>query len=128
MTAAELAAKAIRRFPFDNYGLDDVDALIHDRPDEQEWIPDLAGRVVDALHAAGYRDARVLERPGSPLCTCDPEDNPPTNPATKARMDHHCDCAAVETAATLLGAYSRTAHAAQCIHGTEMDEFYTERS
>lgn len=81
-----------------------------------------------AILDAGYRHAHTLERAGSPLCTCEPEDNPPTNPATKARMDHHCDCAAVETAATLLGAYSRTAHAAQCIHGTEMDEFYTERS
>ncbi|GAA3750303.1 hypothetical protein [Micromonospora maritima] len=117
MTAADVAAMAICRFPFDNYGLDEVDSLLHDSPDTQEWVADLAGRVVDALVEHGFRDARIVERPGSPLCDCRPDLNAPVNPTTRLHVDHHCDCAAVETAALLLGAFSRTAHAQQCVCG-----------
>ena len=68
---------------------------------------------------------RVVEGPrGSGLCDCDAADSPPTNPSTSAPMDHHCDCRAVDIAATLLGAYSKTSHAKQCGHGIEMDEHY----
>ena len=36
----------IRGFPFDNYGLNDVDIALHDHPDDQDWVADLAGKVV----------------------------------------------------------------------------------
>lgn len=65
---------------------------------------------------------------GSGLCDCYGTDSDPTNSETGASMDHHCDCAAVITAAKLLGAYSATVHAEQCSHGTSMDEFYRRRS
>ncbi|MFG3710819.1 hypothetical protein [Micromonospora sp. NPDC047730] len=126
MTAVDMAEAAIRQFPFDNYGLDEVDVLLHDSPDAQEWVSDLAGCVVTALQDLGFRDARVLERAGSPLCDCEPHVNPPTSPATGALLDHHCGCTAVAVAAALLGAYSRTEHAAQCAHGTELDHLYEE--
>ncbi len=74
----------------------------------------------------GRRQAvEEVERPDSMLCDCPPRDeNPATNPDTGAAMDHHCDCAAVEAAATMLRSYSATRHGQQCIHGTSMDEFY----
>lgn len=65
---------------------------------------------------------------GSGLCDCDDTDGDPTNPKTGAIMDHHCDCAAVTTAAKLLGAYSETVHAEQCDHDTSTDQFYERRS
>jgi hypothetical protein len=65
---------------------------------------------------------------GSGLCDCDGADANPESPRTKLAMDHHCDCAAVITAAKLLGAYSETVHAQQCDHGMSMDEFYRRRS
>lgn len=64
---------------------------------------------------------------GSGLCDCDDVDSDPTNAATGAVMDHHCDCRSVVTAAMLLGAYSETVHAEQCGHGTAFDEFYGRR-
>lgn len=42
----------IRDFPFDNYGLNDVDIALHDHPDDQEWVPALASRVLAALDEA----------------------------------------------------------------------------
>ena len=117
MTPAETAAAAIRQFPFDNYGLDEVDVLLHDSPDTQEWVDVLAARVVDALAEVGFRDARVLERPGSALCSCRSEANAPVNPKTGTYIDHHCDCVAVEAAALLLGAFARSEHARQCVCG-----------
>ncbi|WP_405536898.1 hypothetical protein [Streptomyces antimycoticus] len=42
----------IRDFPFDNYGLNDVDIALHDYPDDQEWVPALARRVLTALDEA----------------------------------------------------------------------------
>jgi hypothetical protein len=75
------------------------------------------------LIAAGRAQATAeLEVSGSILCDCSDADAPPTNPQTGAPMDHHCDCRAVEAAATVLGAYSLTTHARQCGHGVEMDE------
>lgn len=77
------------------------------------------------LIAEGRRQAiEETERRGSRLCDCDDlddQESPPTNPRTGARMDHHCDCLAVNTAAAMLGAYSATKHARECGHGTEMD-------
>lgn len=71
---------------------------------------------------------RVEGGRGSGLCDCDGADSDPTNVDTGALMDHHCDCRSVITAAMLLGAYSETTHAAQCGHGTSMDEFYQRRT
>jgi hypothetical protein len=42
----------IRDFPFDNYGLNDVDIALHDHPDDQEWVPALARKVLTALGEA----------------------------------------------------------------------------
>ncbi|MFH8531505.1 hypothetical protein ACH4GE_24180 [Streptomyces tendae] len=42
----------IRDFPFDNYGLNDVDIALHDYPDDQEWVPALARKVLAALDEA----------------------------------------------------------------------------
>lgn len=39
---------AIRDFPFDNYGLNDVDIALHDYPEDQEWVPALARAVLAA--------------------------------------------------------------------------------
>lgn len=73
--------------------------------------------------ASGRAQAAAdLEAPGSALCDCMGADSLPTNARTGARMAHHCDCRAVEAAAVMVGAYSRTAHAAQCGHGPEMDD------
>jgi hypothetical protein len=88
--------------------------------------------VVERLGPILAREARAgaiadLERPGSMLCDCDHEGeggSTPTNPKNGAAMDHHCDCQAVRAAATILGAFSTTVHAAQCDHGTEFDEYY----
>lgn len=67
------------------------------------------------LAAYGASLAQTLEAPDSPLCDCVRVDNPPTNPYTQSRMDHHCYCRAVEVAAILLGGYEATAHADQCV-------------
>jgi hypothetical protein len=45
----EQIAAAIRDFPFDNYGLDDVDIALHDHPEDQEWVPALADAVLTAI-------------------------------------------------------------------------------
>ncbi|MEV6014766.1 hypothetical protein [Streptomyces sp. NPDC051997] len=39
---------AIRDFPFGNYGLNDVDIALHDHPEYQEWVPELAHAVLKA--------------------------------------------------------------------------------
>lgn len=44
---------AIRVFPFDGYGLDDVSYLLESEPDTQEWVTPLAA----AVTAAAYRQA-----------------------------------------------------------------------
>lgn len=65
--------------------------------------------------ATAERDAlRRIERPGSVLCDCDQNDSEPTNPCSGARIDHHCECPAVQAAATALGAHRLTVHASQC--------------
>lgn len=70
----------------------------------------------------------AIEGPDSMLCDCPRDESTPTNPRTGAEMDHHCDCAAVRAAATMLRSYSATNHGQQCVHGTEMDYLYTERA
>lgn len=42
----------IRDFPFDNYGLNDVDIALHDHPDDQEWVPALARNVLAVIDEA----------------------------------------------------------------------------
>lgn len=39
----------IRDFPFGNYGLNDVDIALHDHPEFQEWVPELASAVLKAV-------------------------------------------------------------------------------
>lgn len=46
---SERIEAAIRDFPFDNYGLNDVDIALHDHPDDQEWVPALASAVLSAI-------------------------------------------------------------------------------
>ena len=43
------AQAAVRAFDFGDYGLDDVEAGLHDRPDDQEWVPILAAEVATAV-------------------------------------------------------------------------------
>lgn len=42
----------IKDFPFDNYGLNDVDIALNDYPDDQEWVPALARNVLAAIDEA----------------------------------------------------------------------------
>lgn len=42
-------AEVIRSFPFDNYGLNDVDIALHDYPDYQEWVPALADALLPVM-------------------------------------------------------------------------------
>lgn len=122
--------------------LDDAGFLIYGqgRPDEaDDATPDAVKVVLTALADAGVLTAvggetrqewiASLERAprGTGLCDCArpaDDESVPTSPTTGRRMGHHCECRAVIAAATLLGAYSRTIHAAECGHGTAMDEFY----
>jgi hypothetical protein len=70
------------------------------------------------IAAQVLRDAvERVERRGSLLCDCDGADSEPTNPSTRTRMDHHCDCQAVDAAAEMLGSGPATTHAAQCTCG-----------
>lgn len=101
-----VAARLESRTTYTNLGTDTVDGSLEE--------------VIRAVIAE-------LERPGSGLCDCrepDRDGSLPTNPSTGAEMDHHCECPAVTVTATLLGAYSKTTHAQQCVHGAELDEFY----
>lgn len=45
----EVVADTIRRFPFDDYGLDSVSYLLEESPDTQEWVAALADAIVSAL-------------------------------------------------------------------------------
>ena len=90
--------------------------------DADEHIERAARAVVEAvaplIAAQVLREAaQRVERRGSLLCDCEGSDSEPTNPDTKARMDHHCDCAAVYAAAEMLGSGAATTHAAQCSCG-----------
>lgn len=83
--------------------------------DERERAAFERGKAEERARLIGELEAR-----GSLLCDCAHEDtcggSQPTNPVTKQPMDHHCDCSAVDAAATLLGDPKKTRHAAQCIH------------
>jgi hypothetical protein len=53
----QLAAEvAIRAFDFGDYGMDYVEASLHDNPDQQEWVADLAAAVAEAVLAAAGPD------------------------------------------------------------------------
>lgn len=59
--------------------------------------------------------ADELEARGSLLCDCDGLDaRPSTNPHTGVRMDHHCDCGAVEASAVIRRGESVTRHGREC--------------
>lgn len=49
--AAAVVADAIRSFPFDNFGMDDVSFALEDDPDAQEWVAALADVVLRRLTA-----------------------------------------------------------------------------
>ncbi|MCZ4602953.1 hypothetical protein O3S80_04030 [Streptomyces sp. Lzd4kr] len=55
----EQIAEAVREFPFDNYGLDDVAYLLDSEPDTQEWVPKLAAAVLAILPPPADRAASV---------------------------------------------------------------------
>lgn len=42
----EQVEAAIRDFPFDNYGMDDVSYALEGDPDGQDWVPALARAVL----------------------------------------------------------------------------------
>ena len=88
---------------------------------------DIPAMLAEIVRLQGVLSGRIEGQRGSGLCDCSSADSEPNSPASGERMDHHCDCRAVTTAAMILGAYSATAHADQCGHGTEMDEFYKRR-
>lgn len=45
----EAFEKTIRDFPWDNYGMDDVDYLLQTDPEAQEWVPALAEKLQNAV-------------------------------------------------------------------------------
>lgn len=57
-TAREKIIGALKRFPFDDYGLDDVSYQIESDPEAQEWIPDLADKILEALGDMPFHVAR----------------------------------------------------------------------
>jgi hypothetical protein len=57
----EQAAGAIREFPFDDFGLDDVSYLLEGEPDTQEWVPKLADAVLAVLPAPVDRASALTE-------------------------------------------------------------------
>lgn len=78
------------------------------------WLPRPYG-AADAVAAVVAH--RIEGTRGTGLCDCDGSDDPPNE-----GVDHHCDCAAVTAAASLLHAYTKTRHAGQCEHSSIMDE------
>lgn len=119
--ALEAAARALNNW---HAARDTWDRLNEEQA--EHWYSMAWAALVDAaphLIAVGRQQAAAdVEGPGSQLCDCDDADSPPTNPRTGVLMDHHCDCAAVHAAATMLGGrYSATKHARECVHGTQMD-------
>jgi ribosomal protein L37AE/L43A len=54
-------AEAIRSFPFDNFGMDDVSFALEDDPEAQEWVPALADAVLAVLPAPADRAAILRE-------------------------------------------------------------------
>jgi hypothetical protein len=76
-------------------------------------------RITAAAYGRGRDDcARRLEgQRGEGLCTCADADDDPISIKTGEPMDHHCDCAAVEAAAAVLGSASLTRHHAECVCG-----------
>lgn len=45
----EAIERAIRSFDFGDYGLNDVDIALHDDPEAQEWVPELASTIIRAI-------------------------------------------------------------------------------
>ncbi|MBE4783938.1 MULTISPECIES: hypothetical protein [Streptomyces] len=54
--ARDQIAAAIRSFPFDDYGMDDVSYALEDTPETQEWVPALADAVLAAVRPVGLVD------------------------------------------------------------------------
>jgi hypothetical protein len=50
-------AEAVRAFPFDDFGMDDVSYALEAAPDSQEWVPKLADVVLSVLPAPADRAA-----------------------------------------------------------------------
>jgi hypothetical protein len=83
------------------------------------WARSAVEAVAPLIAAQALRSAVArIERLGSVLCDCNTDSgNEATNPDTKARMDHHCDCQAVMAAAEMLGSGRGTTHGSQCVCG-----------
>jgi hypothetical protein len=54
-------AEAIRSFPFDNFGMDDVSFALEDDPEAQEWVPALADAVLATLPATTARAVELRD-------------------------------------------------------------------
>jgi hypothetical protein len=54
-------AEAIRTFPFDNFGMDDVSFALEDDPEAQEWVPALADAVLATLPATTARAVELRD-------------------------------------------------------------------
>jgi len=54
------AVEAIRTFPFDDFGMDDVSFALKDSPETQEWVGALADAVLAGVPAAAADRAAVL--------------------------------------------------------------------
>lgn len=39
----------IRKFPWGNYGWDEIDIALHEDPEAQEWVSDLANKIREAI-------------------------------------------------------------------------------
>lgn len=88
-----------------------------DRPDPMVLSEERLTQMMLEAAAPAIREqfARNLEAKGSPWCDCRHEGgNEPTSPRTGELMAHHCECAAVKTAAAVLGPGKLTAHEQEC--------------
>jgi hypothetical protein len=52
---------AIRTFPFDNFGMDDVSFALEDDPEAQEWVPALADAVLATLPATAAQAVELRD-------------------------------------------------------------------
>ncbi len=92
---------------------------LHATPDPDPAHAKTPAVSVDVDRFTREQFADELEGSESELCDCNPNGNPPTNPWTKARLAHHCECAAVLASATIRRSESATRHARECACGAQ---------
>lgn len=86
--------------------------------DEYDGTGDSVRMLRERLALCTRLESKVyeIEGPGSLLCTCVKNEDPPTNPKTDELMDHDCECPAVLASAAVLGSFQLTKHVQQCEH------------